>query len=136
MTEQNGGRGPAAFGPVSAQARVELQRMRRHLDLAIRMGRFRYDSNGDPDLTSFASAAYMLVLAGEAGRRISRGVKERVPQIPWHEIAVMRNTLAHAGDFPSHSLVSNMLDEDAPTLAAIVNHVLFCLEAQRPANDN
>ncbi len=59
-------------------------------------------------------------IMGEAASKISNGVKEKYPHIPWGDITGMRNYLIHA----YFDMVWKTVTEDLPLLAAEIEKVL------------
>ena len=57
-------------------------------------------------------------IVGEAASRLSAETKERHPDIPWREIAGMRNRLVHAYFDIDLRLVWETVDSDVPVLVA------------------
>ena len=43
-----------------------------------------------------AAVLHHLTVIGEAINRISQSVKERYPEVPWHQIVSVRNRIVHA----------------------------------------
>ena len=55
-------------------------------------------------------------LIGEAARRVSRGMQNNNPQIPWKEIIGLRNILAHEYGRVDHALLHATATKDVPAL--------------------
>ncbi|MEK6791990.1 MAG: DUF86 domain-containing protein [Deltaproteobacteria bacterium] len=63
-------------------------------------------------------------IMGEAASKISNGVKEKYPHIPWGDITGMRNYLIHAYFDIDFDMVWKTVTEDLPPLAAEIEKVL------------
>lgn len=50
------------------------------------------------DKKTRSAVLHQLLLLGEAAKRLSPGFRDRYPQIPWREIAGLRDRLIHAYD--------------------------------------
>lgn len=68
-----------------------------------------------------------LEIIGEAVKRISSDLRSRYPDIPWQDMAGMRDKLIH--DYLGVDLMTVWLTatEDLPTLAARINDILVDL---------
>lgn len=64
------------------------------------------------------SLVRLVEIVGEAAGRVSVSVRERHPQIPWREIAGMRNRLIHGYDFVDYDILWQTVKEDLPALVA------------------
>lgn len=72
----------------------------------------------------FDAVRVRLIEIGEAVRSISAELLAREPDIPWIDIAGMRNHLAHRYFDTAHAIVQATLDHDVPPLAAAVERLL------------
>jgi len=70
---------------------------------------------GDPDAQD--AMAYRLLAIGEASLHLSAALKVRNPQIPWHQIAGLRNLLAHEYFVRESDLIWETACKDLPALA-------------------
>lgn len=61
-----------------------------------------------------------LTLIGEAVRRLSTEFCDSQPQLPWRQIAGMRDRLIHAYDKINWSLVWKTAKQDVPRLLAVL----------------
>lgn len=61
---------------------------------------------------------------GEAVRAISPELLEREPEIPWVDVAGMRNHLAHRYFDTAHAIVAATVENDLPPLVAAVRRLL------------
>ncbi len=72
---------------------------------------------GDIDLTAFlknrekqSAVMHQLMVIGEAAKRLSTGFRAAHPQLPWSDIAGMRDRLIHGYDDVDLTLVWRALD--------------------------
>ena len=71
----------------------------------------------------FDAVRVRLIEIGEAVRAISAELLASEPDIPWIDIAGMRNHLAHRYFDTAHAIVQATLDHDLPPLAAAVERL-------------
>jgi uncharacterized protein with HEPN domain len=72
------------------------------------------------DRTLQLSVTRLLEILGEASRRLSQEFRASHPEVPWREIAGMRNRLVHAYDDIDPSTVWKTATEDVPRLLTIL----------------
>lgn len=72
----------------------------------------------------FDAVRVRLIEIGEAVRAISPEVLEREPDIPWVDVAGMRNHLAHRYFDTAHAIVRATIEQDLPPLVAAVQRLL------------
>ena len=72
----------------------------------------------------FDAVRVRLIEIGEAVRTISPDLLEREPDIPWVDVAGMRNHLAHRYFDTTHAVVQATIDHDLPPLVAAVQRLL------------
>ena len=76
----------------------------------------------------FDAVRVRLIEIGEAVKSIDPALLEREPQIPWVDVAAMRNHLTHRYFDTAHTIVRATVDQDIPPLVEAVEHS----EAQPP----
>ncbi len=72
----------------------------------------------------FDAVRVRLIEIGEAVRAISPEVLERESDIPWVDVAGMRNHLAHRYFDTAHAIVRATIEHDLPPLVAAVQRLL------------
>jgi uncharacterized protein with HEPN domain len=79
---------------------------------------------------------YAVVLAlemiGEAAKQIPASERKRYSQIPWREIAGMRDKIAHQYFGVNRYLVYQTVENDLPPLESTVKQMLKDLEDKKP----
>lgn len=92
-----------------------------------RIARFVSGSNEDGFLAAEErqwAVVSQLSIIGEAVRRLSPGFRDSRPNIPWRQIAGMRDRLIHAYDKINWSLVWITATKDVPHLLAELDPLL------------
>lgn len=72
----------------------------------------------------FDAVRVRLIEIGEAVRAISPALLDREPDVPWVDVAGMRNHLAHRYFDTEHAIVRATVDHDLPPLIAAVERLL------------
>jgi len=72
----------------------------------------------------FDAVRLRLIEIGEAVKRLSPVLLENEPDLPWEEIAGMRDRLAHRYFDTSHAIVQATIDNDVPELDLAVRRLL------------
>lgn len=103
----------------------------RLLDIAAACGAIgRYISRADVDEEIiFDAIRIRLIEIGEAVKDLRDDIAELEPDIPWSEIARMRDHLAHRYFDTTHAIVDATARHDVPRLAAAVSRLLSDREA-------
>ena len=92
-----------------ADIRAAIEAIRAHL------------TRGDlSDGLMFDAVRVRLIEIGEAVKDIDTGLLENEPDVPWREIAGMRDRLAHRYFDTSHAILTATVEEDLPELEAAV----------------
>lgn len=68
-------------------------------------------------------------IMGEAVKRLPEDLRSRHPQVPWRQIAGMRDRLSHGYDSVDHQLLYNAVRDDVPQLLETTRAMLRELEA-------
>ena len=72
----------------------------------------------------FDAVRLRLIEIGEAVKRLSPALLSSEPDLPWEEIAGMRDRLAHRYFDTSHAIVQATIDNDIPELDLAVQRLL------------
>lgn len=72
----------------------------------------------------FDAVRVRLIEIGEAVRAISPELLDREPDVPWVDVAGMRNHLAHRYFDTAHAIVRATVEHDLPPLVAAVQRLL------------
>lgn len=72
----------------------------------------------------FDAVRVRLIEIGEAVRAISPALLDREPDVPWVDVAGMRDHLAHRYFDTEHAIVRATVDHDLPPLIAAVERLL------------
>jgi uncharacterized protein with HEPN domain len=72
----------------------------------------------------FDAVRLRLIEIGEAVKRINNAILDSEPEVPWQDVAGMRDRLAHHYFDTSHAIVRATIDHDLPVLLAGVERVL------------
>jgi uncharacterized protein with HEPN domain len=84
-----------------------------------------YQERGDlSDGLIFDAVRLRLIEIGEAVKRLSPKMLQHEPELPWEEIAGMRDRLAHRYFDTSHAIVQATIDNDIPQLELAVQRLL------------
>jgi uncharacterized protein with HEPN domain len=71
-----------------------------------------------------AAILHWLLVIGEAANRISLGLRERHPEVPWRQIIDFRNLVAHGYDQVRLEEVWRVVERDLPTLEEQIRTIL------------
>lgn len=84
-----------------------------------------YQERGDlNDGMIFDAVRLRLIEIGEAVKRLGPALLASEPDLPWEEIAGMRDRLAHRYFDTSHAIVQATIDNDIPELGLAVQRLL------------
>lgn len=78
----------------------------------------------------FDAVRVRLIEIGEAVKAIDPALLAHEPDIPWTDVAAMRNHLAHRYFDTAHSIVQATVTEDLPPLVAAVERLFKQLTAR------
>ena len=90
--------------------------------MAIAASRSRSDLDADRLLQ--LGLVRLVEIIGEAASRVSSSSREQYPEIPWPQIAGMRNRLIHGYDFVDYDILWKTVTEDLPTLVVAIESSL------------
>jgi len=87
------------------------------------LGDMRFDEFTKDDKTVFA-VIRSLEIIGEAAKRIPPDIRQRYPEIPWREMAGMRDKVIHGYFEVDFEIVWNVVKKRIPTLKPIFERIL------------
>ncbi len=107
--------------------RVYIDYLQDMLDNAKRAGRFtagmNFESFSKDDKTVYAVIRAVEII-GEAARNVPDDVRSKYPQIPWRDVAGMRDKLIHQYFGINMEVVWQTLHEDVPMLIEALEEIL------------
>lgn len=87
--------------------------------LALRFVRDTQDAQAlNADLKTRSAVLHQLLVLGEATKRLSPSFREAHAEIPWRQMAGLRDVLIHAYDAVDEAEVWRVLRHDLPTVLA------------------
>jgi uncharacterized protein with HEPN domain len=108
--------------------RIRLRHMLDHATEAVQMARGRARADLDTDRRLNLSLVRLLEVVGEAATRVSEVTRRRYVEIPWLEIAGLRNRLVHGYDDVDFDILWDIIQSDLPTLVATLTAILGQME--------
>ena len=94
-------------------------RLRDMLDYArkaVEATRRRSRADLDRDVVLTAALERFVEIIGEAAQRVSDVKRQGMPDVPWRQIAGMRNRLIHGYTGVDHDILWNVVHDDLPHL--------------------
>jgi uncharacterized protein with HEPN domain len=67
---------------------------------------------------------YEIVVLGEAARRLSTGIRDAHPEVPWREIIGMRSIITHGYDQVDDDELWQVVERDLPDLILKLEKIL------------
>ena len=67
---------------------------------------------------------YQIAVIGEATKRLSQDLRQQHPEIPWREIAGMRNMLIHKYDQVDFDVIWDVVESKLPQLLTLLEPLL------------
>lgn len=102
-------------------ALLDIARFARQiLELTAGMSRIEFDA----DVRTQLAVLYEIAVAGEAVKRLSAEFRSRYPEVPWSEIAGMRDKVVHQYDKVKLNVVWDTIQNDIPALMAMIEPLL------------
>jgi len=72
------------------------------------------------DLRTQSAILYQVAIMGEATKRLSREFREQHPEVPWDDIAEMRDIVAHQYDRIDLDIVWQVIQRNIPELLSLL----------------
>jgi uncharacterized protein with HEPN domain len=111
---------------------VSLRQMRDHAREAVDMVRERVRGDLDTDRMLNLALVRLLEILGEAAGRVPPEDRDSYPQIPWPQLASLRNRLIHGYDQVDFDILWQILTRDLPPLVQELEAILASVTL-RPA---
>ena len=77
------------------------------------------------DIRTQLAVRHQIMVIGETVKRLSDSFRTEHPEIPWSEIAGMRDKLIHEYDNVDTNMVWEALEQDVPILPEFARSILF-----------
>ena len=81
------------------------------------------------DVLRQSAILYQISIMGEATKRLSREFREQHPEVPWDDVAGMRDIIAHQYDRVDLDIVWQVIQRNIPELLHMITPLL-------PVQDN
>lgn len=82
-----------------------------------------FDMFSENFIRNFA-VARALEIVGEAAKRLPPGIREAYPEIPWREMAGMRDRIIHGYDNVNLQIMWDVVKKDIPRIKPLLQKVL------------
>ncbi len=103
---------------------VRVRHMRDHAREAIEMARGRSRADLDADRQLNLALVRLMEVVGEAAARVPEEFRRQHPDLPWQDIADLRNRLIHGYDMVNLDVLWAIIQEDLPPLVAQLKVIL------------
>ena len=78
----------------------------------------------ESDVLRQSAILYQIAIIGEATKRLSRDFREQHPEVPWDDMAGMRDIITHHYDRPDLDIVWQVIQRNIPELLAMITPLL------------
>ena len=95
---------------------VRVRHMLDHAWEAVEMVRNRSRADLDTDRMLNLALVRLSEIVGEAATRIPEAFRSRHPQVPWRDVADLRNRLIHGYDTVNFDILWTIVQDDLPPL--------------------
>jgi uncharacterized protein with HEPN domain len=82
------------------------------------------------DLRTHYAVTRALEIVGEATRRLADSFREQYPDVPWRDMAGMRDRIIHGYDNVNLRIVWDVVKQDIPQVRPLIEQILMDLEDQ------
>lgn len=90
----------------------------------------------EADWEKQSAILYQIVIISEAVKRLSRKFRSQHPEVPWDDIAGMRDILTHQYDRVELDVVWEAIQRDIPGLLAMIEPLLPVEESRDKGSDH
>jgi uncharacterized protein with HEPN domain len=109
-------------------SRDEAERLRDIRDaiaaIHAHLGRLRADSTEDERILVHDALLYQFVVISEAAKNLSVATRESTPEIPWEDVAGLRDLIAHEYFRIEMDRVIRVVERDLPPLQHAIERLL------------
>ena len=103
---------------------VRVRHMLDHACEAVEMAEGRSRSDLDADRQLNLALVRLLEVVGEAAARVPEDYREQHPDIPWRDIADLRNRLIHGCDTVNFDILWTIIRKDLPPLIEMLERIV------------
>ena len=122
----------AEYARILRENMPELERDHGVVSLALFGSYVRGEQHADSDLTNFAVVRAIEIM-GEATKNVSSDIWERFPDIPWQDMARMRDKIIHTYFGVKLEVVWDTVNVDIPNALPAVGNCLETLLSEEKA---
>ena len=76
------------------------------------------------DVLRRSAILYQIAIMGEATKRLSREFRQQHPEVPWDDVAGMRDIIAHQYDRLDLNIVWQVIQRNIPELLSMITPLL------------
>jgi uncharacterized protein with HEPN domain len=87
-----------------------------HAREAVEMARGRFRADLDTDRQMNLALVRLMEVIGEAATRVPEDFRRRYPEVPWRDVADLRNRLIHGYDTVDFDRLWTIIEQDLPPL--------------------
>ena len=95
---------------------VSVRHMLDHAREAVEMIRGRSRTDLDTERQMNLALVRLMEVIGEAATRVPEDFRRRYPEVPWRDVADLRNRLIHGYDAIDFDRLWTIIEQDLPTL--------------------
>lgn len=78
----------------------------------------------ESDVLRQSAILYQIAIMGEATKRLSREFRQQHPEVPWDDVAGMRDIIAHQYDRLDLNIVWQVIQRNIPELLSMITPLL------------